>query len=98
VHLLQSRDDEAIMWFEKARGVNSELPYVHLDLAAAYGLAGQAELAVAELAEARRLSSDGRYSSIARFKAVEYFGVAKIRQLFETTYFAGLCKAGMPEE
>src|SRR5947208_1367213 len=98
VHLLQSRNDEAIIWFEKARGVNPELPYVHIDLASAYGLAGQNELAAAELAEARRLSSDDRYSSIARFRAVEYFGVPKIRTLFDATYFAGLRKAGMPEE
>jgi hypothetical protein len=31
-------------------------------------------------------------------KAAEYFGVPKIRALFETTYLAGLRKAGMPEE
>jgi hypothetical protein len=85
------------MWFEKARGVNSELPYVHVDLAAAYGLTGQAEFAAAELAEARRLSSDDRFSSIARFKAVQYFGVPKIRALFEATYFVGLRKAGVPD-
>jgi hypothetical protein len=84
--------------FEKARGVNSELPYVHVDLAAAYGVTSQTELAAAELAEARRLSSDDRYSSIARFRAIEYFGVPKIRALFEATYFDGLRKAGMPEE
>jgi hypothetical protein len=41
---------------------------------------------------------DDRYSSITRLKAVRYFGVPKIRALFETTYFAGLRKAGMPEE
>jgi TolB-like protein/class 3 adenylate cyclase len=98
VHLLQSRTKEAILWFEKARGANAELPWVHIDLAAAYGLKGQTELAAAELAEARRLSSDDRYSSIARFKVIEYFGVPKIRALFEATYFAGLRKAGMQEE
>jgi adenylate cyclase len=97
VHLLQSRTDEPIMWFEKARAVNPELPYVHIDLASAYGLRGQLELAACELAEAQRLSSDDRYSSIARFKGVEYFGVPKVRALFEATYFAGLRKAGMPE-
>jgi hypothetical protein len=31
-------------------------------------------------------------------KANGYFGVPKTRALFETTYFAGLRKAGMPEE
>jgi hypothetical protein len=59
--------------------------------------------ATAELAEARRLSGDDRYSSIARLKAAGYtgsgyWGVPKIRAMFEATYFAGLRKAGMPEE
>jgi hypothetical protein len=54
--------------------------------------------AAAELAEARKLSGDDRYSSIARLKAAGYWGVPKVRALFETTYFAGLRKAGMPEE
>jgi hypothetical protein len=31
-------------------------------------------------------------------KADGYFGVPKIHALFETTFFAGLRKAGMPEE
>jgi hypothetical protein len=42
--------------------------------------------------------SDGRYSSVACLKAAQYFGVPKVRALFEATYFAGLRKAGMPEE
>jgi hypothetical protein len=44
------------------------------------------------------LSSDDRYTSILRSKAVGNFGVPKISALFEATYFAGLRKAGMPEE
>jgi hypothetical protein len=55
---------------------------------------------VAELAEARRLSADDRYSSLARLRAVEDPGVVppEIRALFETTYFAGLRLAGVPDE
>ena len=98
MHLLQSRTDEAIVWLEKARSANPGLPVVHACLASAYALKGETERAAAELAEARRLSGDDRYSSIARLKAVGYFGVPKIRALFEATYFAGLRKAGMPEE
>ena len=98
VHLLQSRTDEAIVWFEKARSANPALPFVHAYLASAYALKGETERAAAELAEARRLSSDDRYSSIARLQAVGYFGVPKIRTLFETTYFAGLRKAGISGE
>jgi TolB-like protein/class 3 adenylate cyclase len=97
-HLLQSRTNEAIVWLEKARNVNPALPIVHAYLASAYGLKGETERAATELAETRRLVSDDRSSSIARLKAVGYFGVPKVRALFETTYFAGLRKAGMPEE
>ena len=41
---------------------------------------------------------DDRFSSIARLKAFGYFGIPKIRALYEATYSAGLRKAGMPEE
>jgi len=97
VHLLKSRTEEAILWFEKARRTNPALAFVHAYLASAYALNGEAERAAAEFAEARRLSADGRYSSIKRLKATQYFGVPKVRDLFEATYFAGLRKAGMPE-
>ena len=98
VHLLQSRIDQAIVWFEKARSANPAAPYAHGRLAAAYALKGETERAAAELAEARRLSRDHRYSSIARLQAIEYFGVPKVRALYEATFLAGLRKAGMPEE
>jgi TolB-like protein/Flp pilus assembly protein TadD len=97
-HLLQSRVDEAIVWYERARSANPRLAYVHGRLAAAYALKGETERAAAELAEARRLSGDGRFASIARLKAAGHWGVPKVRALFEATMFAGLRKAGMPEE
>jgi tetratricopeptide (TPR) repeat protein len=96
VHLLESRTDEAIAWFERARTANLEHPVTHAHLAAAYALKGEIERAVGGLAEARRLSADDRFSSIAHLRAIGYFGVPKVRALFETTYFAGLHKAGMP--
>lgn len=71
---------------------------MHSYLASAYALNGETERAAAELTEARRLSGSGRFSSLALMKARGYFGVPKIRALFETTYLAGLRKAGMPEE
>jgi TolB-like protein/Flp pilus assembly protein TadD len=98
VHLLQSHYSDAVLWLEKARSANRALPTVHASLASAYALMSEAERAATELAEARRLSGDGRYSSVARLKATGYFGVPKIRALHEATYFAGLRKAGMPEE
>jgi TolB-like protein/Flp pilus assembly protein TadD len=101
VHLLQSRTDEAILWLEKARSVLPGVPHAYL--ASAYALGGQTERAAAELAEARRLSGDNRYSSIARLRVAGLsgsgtWGVPKVRALFEATYFAGLRKAGVPDE
>jgi TolB-like protein/Flp pilus assembly protein TadD len=98
VHLLQSRTDEAIVWFEKARNATPVHAAVRSFLASAHALDGDTERAAAELAEARRLSADDRYTSITRVKATRYWGIPKIRALFEATYFAGLRKAGMPEE
>jgi hypothetical protein len=75
-------------------------------LAAAFALQGQTERAATELAEARRLDADGRYSSIARLRAnphlqttkIDDFKSPKIEGLWETTFLAGLRKAGVPEE
>jgi len=93
VHLLQSRTDEAIVWHERARNAAPAQPYIRAWLASAYALKGETERAALELAEARRLSGDDRFSNIARLKAFGYF-----RALVETTFFAGLRLAGMPEE
>jgi hypothetical protein len=98
VHLLQSRIDDAVVWLEKARNANPAHPVIRADLASAYGLKGETENGGAELAEARRLPGDDRYSSIARLKAAQYFGVPKVRALYEATYLIGLQLAGMPEE
>jgi tetratricopeptide (TPR) repeat protein len=61
VDLLKSRTDEAIRWLEKALSANTGLAFAHGHLAAAHALNGDAERAAAELAEARRLSGDGRF-------------------------------------
>jgi adenylate cyclase len=97
-HLVQSQTEDAIVWLEKARRAIPEHPNVRARLASAYALKGDSDRAVTELAEARSLNSDDRYSSIARLKAAEYFGVPKVHALFEATFVAGLRRAGMPEE
>jgi tetratricopeptide (TPR) repeat protein len=103
-HLLLAHTDQAIIWFEKAAGAIPGYGAPHAYLASTYALKGDAARASAELAEARRLASDARYSSIARLKAAGtvggpgYWGVPKVRALFEATYFTGLRKAGVPEE
>jgi len=62
-HLLLSRPDEAIVWFEKARGPLYGFAYSFP--AAIYALKGETEKAAANLAEAQRVFPE-RYSSIAR--------------------------------
>jgi adenylate cyclase len=111
-HLLQSRTDEAIGWLEKARSAQPAVLPVRSRLAAAYGLKGETKRAAAELAEARKqvgdvFSSIARvkaglpgdvFSSIARSQASGAAGVPNMGALLEATYFAGLRKAGTPEE
>ena len=97
--LLQSHLDNAISWFERARIANPKWPAPRAYLASAYALKGDTERAASELTEARRLSSRDWYSSVTGLKAaVGYWGVPKVRELFEATFFEGLRKAGMPEE
>ena len=98
VHLLQSRTDEAIVWLEKGCSAIPAVPFHHSWLASAYALKGETERAAAELAETQRLASDGSFSSITRVKEGGSWRVPKTRAIAETTYFAGLRKAGMPEE
>jgi TolB-like protein/DNA-binding winged helix-turn-helix (wHTH) protein len=98
VRLLQSDIDDAIGALESARkGYPAQRADVHGCLAAAYALKGETERAATELAEARRLSRDDRFSTIARLKASQHVDSPKVRTQFEQTYFAGLRKAGMAE-
>ena len=96
-HLLQSRIDEAITWCGKACNATPAAAIFRSFLASGYALKGDIERAAAELAAARRLVGDNRYSSIAHLRTVESWGVPQIQDLVESTYFAGLRKAGVPE-
>jgi adenylate cyclase len=99
VHLLKARTEEAVRWFEKARSAYAGIHHIHASLAAGYALKGETARAAVALSEARRLSD--RYSSIARLKAapgIQWFDTPKLRAVAETTLFAGLRLAGMPEE
>jgi TolB-like protein/Flp pilus assembly protein TadD len=100
-HLLQSRTDQAIAWFEKACSASPARPLPRVSLAAAYGLIGNSEGAAAELAEARRLSGNpATLFTIAgrRAGSGRDFMAPKVRALFEATYDVGLRKAGMPDD
>jgi adenylate cyclase len=100
VYLLQSRADDAVVWLEKARYANPKLPFVRPWLAAAYGLKGDKEDAAAELEEARKLSSAGTFQNLTTVKTrnQQIFGKTPVFNLMEDTYFAGLLKAGLPNE
>ena len=106
VHLLQSRTDEAIGWFKKAllQLPTARLRDVYLFLASAYALKGEPERAAFELSEAQRLSVAHTLSiawvkaNLSRPETSWSYAVPKTRALYETTFFAGLRKAGMPEE
>ena len=100
VHLLQSHTDEAIVWLEKARSGVPAAAIVRARLAAAYGVNGETDRAAAELAKARRLRGEGSFASIAKIKTGGLWRSLspRTRALEEATYFAGLRKAGMPEE
>ena len=96
-YFLQGRTDAGVVLLEKSLGANPAQSWVRAWLASAYGLNGETERAATELAEARRLSNDDRYSSVARLTALGSW-TPKARARLEATYFAGLRKAGMPEE
>ena len=96
-HLLRSSIDKAIIWLEGARNATPAYSGVRAWLASAYGLKGDLDRAAAELAEARRLLGGRAYPSIAAMRRGNW-GVPAIRELHEATFFAGLHKAGVPEE
>jgi tetratricopeptide (TPR) repeat protein len=95
-NLLLSRTDQAIVLFEKARSISpAQWWSPHAHLASAYALNGETGRAAAELGEARRLAGGNFDLSIARMST---WVSPKNRALADATYFAGLRKAGMPEE
>ena len=97
-YLLQAHVDEAIVWLEKARNLSPALALFRAYLASAYALKGDVARAAGELVEVRKLDGASCCSSIASLKGIENFGVPAVRAAYETTLFAGLRKAGMPEE
>ncbi|HJU17874.1 MAG TPA: tetratricopeptide repeat protein [Stellaceae bacterium] len=97
VRLYQSRQDEAIVWFEKAVHSNPRHPWGHFGLAIAYGLMDQRDHAVAELAEAQMLSD--MFSSIVHCRAIRgEINTPASRERFENIVVAGLRKAGLSEK
>jgi TolB-like protein/Tfp pilus assembly protein PilF len=98
IRLLQSRTEEAISWFERARGMIPTFPLVYSFLGSAYALNGEPERGAALLVETYWLSGNVWVSTIADMRITGYWGPPKIRDLCESIYFAGLRKLGVPEE
>jgi adenylate cyclase len=102
--LLQSRTDEAIAWFKKALIARPAgfLKIVHLFLASGYALQGETELAASELTQARRFFEPDTFNITWIREHMMYRPEPgpppAIRALDDQTYFAGLRKAGMPEQ
>ncbi|WP_046868576.1 adenylate/guanylate cyclase domain-containing protein [Microvirga massiliensis] len=96
LNLVLGNDDAALEWLPRARSTNPEYSYIHLTLAAEYGLRGDPAAAQAALAEA--IKRNPRYRSIAGAKAVmatynNPLYVAQRERVYE-----GLRRAGLPDE
>jgi adenylate cyclase len=99
-HLLLAHTDEAIDFFRKTiAAMTQRYPGMLVLLAAALGLRGDLDEARATLDEALKLQPE--VNSIARVRAVPIGGVIDVPRpvaLQDKTIFAGLRRAGMPEE
>jgi adenylate cyclase len=94
---LLGRPDEAIASLRRANAANPRLWYVHMHLAAAYGMQQRIDEAKRELAESLRLRPE--FASLAAIKAAmpqyDYFSHAAQAQ---QTVFSGMRRAGLPDQ
>jgi TolB-like protein/Tfp pilus assembly protein PilF len=100
VRLLQSRTDEAIVWFKKAllpaRPIQMMIG-VHVALASAHALKGDTQQAASELATARE-PGNPLHISLIKARIDREHPPPAMRALFDQTLLAGLRKAGLSEE
>ena len=101
-YFLMDELDQAIDFFRKSRAANPRLWHTHLLLAAALGLRGEIGEAKSALAESFKLKPESipGSNSIAQLRAgaPPYMRNPEFLALQEQTIFAGLRRAGMPEE
>jgi tetratricopeptide (TPR) repeat protein len=96
-HLLLGDVESAIGPLRKAQAVNPRLYYIHLNLAAAFGLSGELDEASASLTEAIKIRPD--FNSLARLRlANSWTRNPQFMALAESTFEVGLRRAGLPEE
>jgi tetratricopeptide (TPR) repeat protein len=97
--LFLDRVEEAIGAYRRARALGPGVWFVHLGLAGALGLSGDIDEAKIEIAEMLKLKPE--MNSIARWRAILTtmgFGHPQYWALRDKTTFAGLRRAGFPEE
>ena len=95
-HLYLHRPDEAIGSYRRARALAPGVWYVHLNLAGALGLRGDIDEAKIEIAEMAKLKPE--LNSIARLRAFQGRFGPRYWALLDKTTWAGLRRAGFPEE
>jgi adenylate cyclase len=94
---LLGRPDEAIASLQRARAANPGLWYVHMHLAAAYGMQQRIDEAKRELSESLRLRPE--FVSLAAIRAAmpqyDYFSKVALAQ---QTVLTGMRRAGLPDQ
>ena len=96
--LLLGHTDEATDLLRKSRAANPQLWHTHLLLAAALGLRGDRDEATAALAESIKLKPECDLIAQLRADAPPYMRNPAFLALQEKTTFAGLRRAGLPED
>jgi adenylate cyclase len=96
-NLVWGRIDDAASLLEKARAANPRLFFVHLWLAAPLALRDELDEAKSALAQSTKLRPE--ISSLARWRAeYPWYSNAQFVALAEPTLYAGLRRAGFPDE
>jgi len=96
-HLLLGRVDQAIDLITKARARNPRSWFLHLYLAGALGLNGDVDRARTAIAESIKLKPE--VSSVAQLLAqMSWMSHLQHVALAEKTFYAGLRRAGFPDE
>jgi TolB-like protein/Tfp pilus assembly protein PilF len=98
-HLFLGHTEQAIAFLRRARTEMPRYWWHHVRLAGALGLKGDIDEAQAEIAEMLKLKPEA--NSVARLRAIEAStggGDPRRQALVEKTIYAGLRRAGFPEE
>jgi TolB-like protein/cytochrome c-type biogenesis protein CcmH/NrfG len=94
---LLGRPDEAIASLKRANAANPRLWYVHMHLAAAYGMQQRIDEAKRELAESLRLRPE--FSTLAAIRAAspQFDYLSRLAQA-QQTVLTGMRRAGLPDQ